>query len=481
MKRYLTILCLLALTLSCSKEVPLPQGNTNDILAQEIDQLILDKIVDEGRLFDWSEQDASFICKAMPLTGNVLIVGIHSAESDREDLQIYLSRHSDELTVQDANERLGIYRIQSEQCHHIDALRQLNGVEYLELDYFPSDLSSLFDPSVRLPQEEFVNYRSGTPGNYIPGSMPYLDYLQPIDGGGARRARLHEMDRVYHELGYYGSAETGVAIIDNGVHLDKVPYFQTSPGGYAYSGYFTNNWFNEDAPSDGPHPRPSDVQGLWQLIEPSFNHGTGMTDNIFGLAPFSYLHTMRASPTYIILFPSQFTAITKAVEAAADDDHVKVISMSMASPFNSNQVKSAIRYFNSKNKIMVSAAGSSLPILKDILKVLFPARIAETVSVTGLKPTEANNGNFILGYYAHGGPQNDFVTDDASSSSTGTSTFAGMLAVLWSINPDLDREILIDILKRNSNFYQSLGHKHGKFGWGKVNMYEAALEVVETL
>ena len=165
----------------------------------------------------------------------------------------------------------------------------------------------------------------------------------------------------------------------------------------------------------------------------------------------------------------------------ADEPDIKVISMSMAGPFAYNQMTSAIRYFNSKNKLMINAAGSSVGFLRDLLGVLYPARIPETISTTGIKDLDNTNGNFVLGENAHGGRNNDFTIEGASSSSTATSIFAGMITVIWSINPDLSREELIQYMIDHSTFNTQQGSKHPKFGWGKVDMYELALDVEGSL
>ena len=82
------------------------------------------------------------------------------------------------------------------------------------------------------------------------------------------------MDKVYHDMGYYGSSSTGVVVIDNGVMEDRLNYFSVGPGGYSADGFFVKQWWNPNASNDGPHPMPYDAFSLWQYIEPSFEHGT---------------------------------------------------------------------------------------------------------------------------------------------------------------------------------------------------------------
>ena len=206
-----------------------------------------------------------------------------------------------------------------------------------------------------------------------------------------------------------------------------------------------------------------------------------MSRNVYSMAPFAHRKTLRSSPIYILLGASQMKSITNAIIDMADDPQIKIISMSMAAVFANNQMTSAIRYFNSKNKIMVSAAGSTIPGLKDLLGILFPAKIPETISSTGIENLSETNNIMRLGFNSHGGPQNDFVIEPASSSSSATSTLSGMLATVWAINPDLDRERFIQYMIDHSSFNKSQGSKNPKFGWGKIDMYELALDVEESL
>ena len=52
-----------------------------------------------------------------------------------------------------------------------------------------------------------------------------------------------------------------------------------------------------------------------------------------------------------------------------------------------------------------------------------------------------------------------------------------MIALLWSANPALTREQIIDILIRNSSQGRSGAGKDPALGWGKVDMYQAYRDV----
>jgi len=483
LKNFLLLLIGVVLINSCRDDSVLPSIEIQAELSRRIDETILDQIESHSKVFNWNEQSDNLICDALPLTEFVFVVGYESSMQGRNNVDQYLERHPSEIDLLSINNKLGIYYLRTTNCDHLSAIRALNGVRYIELDYFPADISEWSDSEGTDGRIAVHQNRTsaGNPGAYVPGSEPYLDYLQGIDNGSADRAYNHNMDEVYHEMGYFGSASTGVAVIDNGVHADRIDYLSVGPGGYVADGYFVPQWWNPQAPDDGPNPLPTDVFSFWQNIDAAYNHGTTMSEHVYSLSPFSHRKTIRASPSYVLLVSGQWRAVAKAITDMADDPQIKIVSMSMAGVFANNQVSSAIRYFSSKNKIVVAAAGSTLPILKDILGVLYPGRMAETVCITGIEDLDDTNGTMTLGFSAHGGPQNDFVIESSSSSSTATSTFAGMLATIWDINPDLDREELIDMMIEHSSFNVQQGSKHHKFGWGKVDMYQLALDVEGSL
>ena len=143
----------------------------------------------------------------------------------------------------------------------------------------------------------------------------------------------------------------------------------------------------------------------------------------------------------------------------------------------SRYITRAIDYFNSFDKLFISAAGTSFPFVRDFVKIVFPANLPSTISTTGIKDTRETGSDFELGKQSHGGVENDFVVDHVGSSSESVSSTAGMIALLWSANPTLTREQIIEILIRNSSQGRSGGGKHPVFGWGKVDMYQAFRDI----
>ncbi|MEZ5022279.1 MAG: S8 family serine peptidase [Chitinophagales bacterium] len=67
----------------------------------------------------------------------------------------------------------------------------------------------------------------------------------------------------------------------------------------------------------------------------------------------------------------------------------------------------------------------------------------------------------------------DFCVEKSAASSEATARMMGMFALLWSANPDMTREEVMDIMIQSSHFYQLQGQKDLDFGWGTVDMLQA--------
>ncbi len=484
MNKYLFYLLILFTQIACQKETDF-EFEEKDVFTElqaTIDQKVLNHLFSVPS-FDWNLQDDELICEALPLTDNTLVVGLTTV-SNISNFDTYLSNKSADIEVLSKDEVLGIYYLKLSSCDNISTLRELDLVEFVELNYFMSDLTQILNaaPSEIPLEAEIPDYGTKNPANYIPSdTQMYLEYLETFDGGMAEHAYKQNIDKVYHEMGYYGSKEIGVAVLDNGVREEAISYFYKGTGGFDALGFYKWNWGDEAATDDGIYPQPYDVLSLWQFITPSFNHGTSRCESIYALSPQTPLKSIRSSPIYLMLSPSQLLSTTDAIKAMADDDDVQIISMAMGGIFVSNQMIAAIRYFNSKGKLMICAGGSSIPGLREALGIIFPGNLPETISITGIKDLEETNGRWVLGDNAHGGKENDFVIEPAESSSEGVSSFSGMLATIWSINPDLSPEELIDMAIHQSNFYKEQGAKDELFGWGKVDMHAWALEVEASL
>ena len=157
--------------------------------------------------------------------------------------------------------------------------------------------------------------------------------------------------------------------------------------------------------------------------------------------------------------------------------------MSIGTPFYSSTVADGIYYAYNNGKLLVAAAGTSLS-WTSWYPVIFPASMAQTTAVTGLKDSASNQKCETC----HSGPEVDFtiIMERASNSSrnslglasysdqpkyTGgsscaTATVSGIAALVWATNPNQSRSSILQKLKDASEFYPA---RDNNFGWGKIN------------
>jgi hypothetical protein len=279
------------------------------------------------------------------------------------------------------------------------------------------------------------------------------------------------MESVYLENGLFGDG-IDVAIVDNGVLPERLDFFEGNGYGERYkTGYYNPWWFFPFVPADGWQPRPTDVFGLSILIYDTYYiHGSEMIKQVLTLAPNSNIHIVRGSTWTVILLIDQIVGICNAIKAQADDPAIKVTSMSMGTIFHFNRITNAIQYYHTKDKLIVVSAGSTFAATSDLLGVLFPGQLPETVTATAILNRENTGGDFQLTEGVHGGPENDFTVENTNSSSVATSRMAGMMALVWGADPSLSRDEVLDILIQSSYFYQHGGAKDPLFGWGTVDV-----------
>ncbi|WP_428268687.1 S8 family peptidase [Haliangium sp.] len=209
---------------------------------------------------------------------------------------------------------------------------------------------------------------------------------------------------------------------------------------------------------------------------------------ITGIAHGANLLAIRATDDVIINSSNETKGVADALVLAANRDDVKVISMSIGRVFSSSRVADAIRYAHARGKLIFAAAGTST-VFTRFVGVVFPARMAETVAVTGI----TDGAGFERCRVCHAGSTVDFVVvmqrdNDsdrtslslamsgnslvrAGGSSTATATMAGVAALVWARNPSLSRDQVLQILREASSEFP---YRDSDFGHGTV---DAALAV----
>lgn len=223
----------------------------------------------------------------------------------------------------------------------------------------------------------------------------------------------------------------------------------------------------------------------------SCTHGTSMcaaaagprnTQNATtGVAYKSSLHFIRACNDVVLDQSSELSGVKKALLKMGDLADIRVISMSIGTPFSSGTLRDGAIYAYNKGKLILAAAGTSFSITS-WWSVIYPAAYPECVAVTGVK----ENGSTCAS--CHDGSQVLFTVPmerDANSnrnslslkpsgatpsyiggSSIATATAAGIAALVYSARPNLNRSQVVDILCRTCSNYPN---RSSTKGFGNLN------------
>ncbi|PSL24521.1 S8 family peptidase [Chitinophaga ginsengisoli] len=221
-------------------------------------------------------------------------------------------------------------------------------------------------------------------------------------------------------------------------------------------------------------------------------HGTSMagvlagprgTDgNTVGIAYNCDLIMVHAAENVVLLSTDAINGVTNAYVLGADDPTVKIISMSMGTIFSSGQIKDALSYAYSKQKLMFCAAGTSTSFFASFVGVIFPANQPQVVAVTGMKDNlkdrcdDCHTGSkvdfaIVMQQSSTGrNPLSIAMSGDAPStvggSSVATASCSAIAALVWSKYPGYPRDSIIARMARASSFANS---RSSKFGWGIIN------------
>ncbi len=489
MKKMIYPIFLILISFSCKKEINNYQQG--DLINQEIKKIISER----KTLFDWNAQSTDFIFEALQTCEDRCITIGYKTDFISNDAMLKeeiikeveknegLNRNK---ILLEENDKLSTLKFKINNKKTIEFIRNFDRVDFVEITNFKYDRNFFIsDEEIKdgSQSKNNTNLRINgvNPGDFDPNTSPitYDKYMESINGRDADVIRNHNINYVYDSLKKFDGLE--VAVLDNGIFPDYVPFLRVGNPTYKAEGYFSPV---VNGNPDGPHPRDYDLLGLSQLIGGLYDHGTRQTSIVYSIIPKGKFRTVRSAQWVFFIFEPDFSATIKAIIGMADDPSVKVISMSMGTIFVNNEMKRAIQYFIAKDKIFVSASGTFLavPFIKDIIGVVFPASMPEVIATTGINDTRTTNGVFVLGETSTSGIENDFVVDHSTSSSETVSATAAMFGLIWSINPNMTAKQITDIFICSSTYFNTNNRqRHPIFGWGKVDCKAAAIAALATL
>lgn len=223
----------------------------------------------------------------------------------------------------------------------------------------------------------------------------------------------------------------------------------------------------------------------------SCTHGTSMTGAAaaprnasgaaVGVAYRSNVHFIRACQDVVLDQSSERTGARNALVRMGDRADVRIVSMSIGTPFYSSTLQDGVNYCHNKGKMIMAAAGTSFS-WTSWWGVVYPAAFSNVLAITGVNES-SNTCNSC-----HDGSQVDFTVPmerNANSSrnslslaasgntptyiggsSVATANAAGIAALVWSVNPSLTRTQVYTCMRNTAQYYPGWS---SSTGFGNLN------------
>jgi hypothetical protein len=354
---------------------------------------------------------------------------------------------------------LPIITIRLTDKHVLTALRNLKNVRYLEpLDYAHSDMAtedrSTSGCSVSTYGLNAADYTSTTPNAILPWNFGLMNI--PAGWNSAQ-----------------GQGIT-IGVIDAGISSSQSLLGSDFNNGDSNVGrsITTDYTFGSSAYSSCSHGTA--MSGL----------ATGARNNLgatTGVAYKSNLHFIRGCEDVVLDRSVERTGLKNALVKMGNRADVKVVSMSIGTPFYSSVIEDGVNYAWGAGKMLMAAAGTSFS-LTSWWGVVYPAALTKCVAITGVKE------NFGTCASCHDGSEVDFtITMERSTnssrntlslntsgnaakyiggSSCATAMASGIAAMVWSVDPSRTREQVYQYLLTTSQYYPS---PNGSRGYGNLN------------
>jgi len=348
----------------------------------------------------------------------------------------------------------------------IERVSESQPVYRIRLDN-PEELASVWldlesDPSVGTVEPNYLAYPT-----FIPEDPDY--------------GKKHEFPNIDAPLAWditLGSADVWVAVIDTGVDRNHPEFTGSIVSG---ADFITGgDGLGGETPGDGVDNNQDGI------VDQNVGHGTHCAgiiaahmnngEGACGIASGTKILPLRIFPTNGDT-GATFSSIIQAVEYATEIDEIRVLSMSIATSYESSLLQSAINEAWNAGKVIVAAAANSNTDIK-----YYPAAHNHVVAVaainkSGTKASFSNFGDWVdISAYGTGIYSTYF--DDTYAYMSGTSMacplVSGCFALLFAADPTLSNELAVDVLTTfTSDVYTDNPDYIGELGSGMVNPYLA--------
>ena len=508
MKRLFILLSITVLLFSCenlrdsNKDIEkidqLSELSDSELLTPAQINAEINKSLERTGDFNWNDASDLMIWSALVHGGNILTVGYIQevaiktkstggastkqniiaavAESESEGTDLKTAR--DVLIFDD--EDLVLVDLDVKNISTVLLLRGLDNIRYLEpavyslFNYSESNStlksSGIFgcdNTSVNLVTGDYVSEAPGckVPWNYYSHNIPSAWTLST--GSGVTVGLIDTGVSPYQSLlgsGFNDGYSSGRTILKYGVYVDSFwPWVTKTDGSSDKCGHGTSM--------------------AAAIAAPRNNNNLPV-----GVAYNTNLIAYRATSDVILDGYHEQKGVAKALVNLGNTSSVKIISMSIGHVFTVNRIKDAVIYAYNRDKLIIAAGGTSTWFTNNLVEVIFPANMSQTVAVTGI----TNDGSYTQCNDCHKGSKIDFTvvmqryndservtpvvgfyensTRYSGGSSVSTAMTAGMAALVWSIHPGWSRSQVLLKLMQSAELYPN---KSSNYGYGCIDAYEA--------
>ncbi|WP_294247995.1 S8/S53 family peptidase [uncultured Chryseobacterium sp.] len=496
MKKNVFYLCMLfAVFTSCNRDDV--QSTAADIEVVQKDPLsakqINEKInetIRSGNRFSWKESSDHFVWSAVFQGNKIASVGFGTS-FDREGtpdnkaaeeeilniIQQYEGKSDRILLASDPY--LNQMDVAIEKQETIVALRKMKNIRYVE----PADYR--YFENERKTGGTAKSGSSSSGCGFESAVLNAADYTTVSPN--AKAPWSFAKHNITGAWSYSTGAGVTIGIIDSGVSSEQTLLGSSFNNGLSSGRSITKNGVYVDSvwPWSSGYDGSADQCG----------HGTSMASAAaaprnnqgqpVGVAYNASLVTYRAASNVVLDGYHEQNGVKIAFTELGNNTKVKIISMSMGHIFSVGKIEDGVKYAHSKGKLIFCAGGTSTS-FTNFAGVIFPAWMAETQAVTGVKENTSNQKCDIC----HSGAEIDFTyqmerasgsnipvlsyyngqADYVGGSSVATASTAGIAALVWSKNPSWTREQVVNKMKQSSTYYPN---PDSDYGYGNINVLQA--------
>ncbi|WP_046757291.1 S8 family peptidase [Kordia jejudonensis] len=441
--------------------------------------------------FEWKNMEAHMIWSAAMHGDNIITVGFGADDNDFNKENSNASAIKDRLLSNiaidekvdsqktsdlliDEDDKLNIIDVKVENLATIENLLKEDGIRYIE------------PAGYRYWQYQGTS-ESGAGCGFDGASLNAADYTTIAPG--AKLPWNFAKHNIPAAWNYSTGAGIGIGVIDTGLTPNNSLLNSNFNDGYSSGRYrqryglFVDSWWPWSSSTDGPNDQCGHGTSMASAATaPRNNDGMPV-----GVAYNANLISYRGTKNVLLDGYHEQKGVANSLKALGNRSDVKIISMSIGNIFSIGRIKDAVRYANSRGKLIFAAGGTSTT-FTNFVGVIFPASMSETVAVTGV--TDASNykecdichkgskidftivmqrngnGNRtmpVLGYY-------NGQTDYVGGSSVATATTAGIAALIWSKYPNWTKDQVLNRLKQSADFYPN---KNSQYGYGNIDALQA--------